>query len=289
MLKNCVTALVTPMKNGEVDYQGYKKLIDFQLKEGVKAFIVNGTTGEASTLTFEEKREAVKFVLENVPADVTIGVGVSSNDTHKMIKEIENVEDLDFEYLLITTPYYNKTNQKGLIAHIEEAIKATSKKIILYNVPGRTGLSFSIDTIETLAKHEQVVAYKEASGNINYAQELFLRLGDKIDIFCGNDDLNYIYALLGAKGTISVLGNVAGGKCNEMYNYIQNNDLNSARRIHLKLLDLSYRLFDDVNPILVKALLSKMGIIENELRLPLVSEDGELADKLFEVYKKAVN
>ncbi len=289
MLRDCVTALVTPMKNGEVDYIGYKKLLDFQLKEGVKAFIVNGTTAEASTMSLEEKRKAVEFVLANVPSDVTIGVGVSSNDTKKMIHEIENVNDLNFEYLLITTPYYNKTNQRGLIAHIEEAIKVTDKKIILYNVPGRTGVKFTIDTVETLAKYDQVVAYKEASGDINYAQELFLRLGNKIDILCGNDDLNYLYATLGSVGTISVLGNAAGGKCNEMYEHIRNNQWDKAREVHMDLLNLSWRLFDDINPILIKALLSKMGIIENELRLPLVSEDGEIVDKLFEVYKKAVN
>ncbi len=289
MLRDCVTALVTPMKNGEVDYEGYKSLLDFQLKQGVKAFIVNGTTAEASTLTLEEKRKAVEFVLGYVPKGTTVGVGVSSNDTNKMVKEIENVDDLDFEYLLITTPYYNKTNQRGLIAHINEAIKASDKKIILYNVPGRTGVKFDIDTVETLAKHEQVVAYKEASGDIVYAQELFARLGGKIDILCGNDDLNYLYATLGSVGTISVLGNVAGGKCNEMYEYIRNGQWEKAREVHWSTYNLSVRLFDDINPILVKALLSKIGIIENELRLPLVSEDGEIVERLFEVYKKAVN
>ncbi len=289
MLRDCVTALVTPMKNGEVDYEGYKSLLDFQLEQGVKAFIVNGTTAEASTLTLEEKRKAVEFVLGYVPEGITIGVGVSSNDTYKMVKEIENVEDLDFEYLLITTPYYNKTNQRGLIAHINEAIKASKKKIILYNVPGRTGVKFDIDTVETLAKNKQVVAYKEASGDIEYAQELFSRLGGKIDILCGNDDLNYLYATLGSVGTVSVLGNVVGEKCNKMYEHIRNGQWEKAREVHWSTYNLSVRLFDDINPILVKALLAKIGVIENELRLPLVSEDGEIVEKLFEVYKKAVS
>ncbi len=288
MLKGCITALVTPFKDGKVDYDSLKRVLEFQINQGVKSFIINGTTAEASTMTLEEKREVLSYVIDNTPEGTTIGAGVSSNDTSKMVKEIMNVEDLSFEYLLITSPYYNKTSQKGLIAHINEAINNTDKKIILYNIPGRTGMSFSIDTIEELSKNKQIVAVKEASGNVAYAQQLFLRLGDKLDILSGNDDLSYLFAALGSPGTISATGNLIGGKFNEMYQHIDNNDWTEAKRVYEETLTFSFRVFDDINPILVKALLSRLGLLTNELRLPLISEDGNIVDELLKEYYKVV-
>ncbi len=289
MLKGCITALATPFKNGEVDFDGFRRLLDFQLEQGIRGFIVNGTTAEAPTLSLEEKREIVKFVLDYVPSDVVIGVGVSSNDTAKMVKEIENVEDLGFEYLLICPPYYNKTTQRGLIAHINKALEVTSKKIILYNVPSRCGMNFAIETLEVLAQHEQVVAYKEASGDIGYAQQLFARLGDKLTVLCGNDDLTYIYLTLGATGVISAVGNIYGHVYNKMYELIKKGDYVGANKINLDTLQLSTLLFAEVNPILIKALLAKLGIIENELRLPLIHNEDEIVERIYAEYLKVVN
>ncbi len=288
MLRGCITALATPFKNGLVDYDSFRKLLDFQLEQGVKGFIVNGTTAEAPTLSLEEKRDIVKFVVDYVPRDVVIGVGASSNDTNKMIKEIQNVEDLGFDYLLISTPYYNKTTQRGLIAHIEKALEVTRKKIILYNIPSRAGMNFGLDTLEVLAKHDQIVAIKEASGDFGYAQQLFSRLGDKLDVLCGNDDLTYLYATLGATGVISAVGNIYGHKYNEMYELIAKGDYKGANKINLDTLELSNLLFTEVNPILIKALLSKLGIIENELRLPLIHCEGELVERIYAEYLKVV-
>ncbi len=288
MLKGCVTALATPFKDGLVDYDSFRKLLDFQLEQGVKGFIVNGTTAEAPTLSLEEKRAIVQFVIDYVPSDVVIGVGVSSNDTMKMVKEIHNVEDLGFEYLLISTPYYNKTTQRGLIAHINKALEVTSKKIILYNIPSRAGMNFAIDTLEVLAQHEQIVAIKEASGDFGYAQQLFARLGDKLDVLCGNDDLTYLYATLGATGVISAVGNIYGHKYNEMYELIEKGDYKGANKINLDTLKLSNLLFAEVNPIMIKALLSKLGIVENELRLPLIHCEDEIVNQIYEEYLKVV-
>ncbi len=288
MLKGCITALATPFKNGAVDFDGFRRLLDFQLEQGIRGFIVNGTTAEAPTLSLEEKRKIVKFVLDYVPSDVVIGVGVSSNDTAKMVKEIENVEDLGFEYLLICPPYYNKTTQRGLIAHINKGLEVTNKKIILYNVPSRCGMNFAIETLEVLAQHEQVVAYKEASGDFGYAQQLFARLGDKLTVLCGNDDLTYLYATLGAKGVISAVGNIYGHVYNEMYALIEKGDYQGANKLNLDTLQLSTLLFAEVNPILIKALLSKLGIIENELRLPLIHNEDEIVDRIYAEYLKVV-
>ncbi len=288
MLRGCITALATPFKDGLVDYDSFRKLLDFQLEQGIKGFIVNGTTAEAPTLSLEEKRAIVEFVIDYVPRDVVIGVGASSNDTYKMVKEIQNVEDLGFDYLLISTPYYNKTSQRGLIAHIEKALEVTKKKIILYNIPSRAGMNFGLDTLEVLAKHEQIVAIKEASGDLGYAQQLFAKLGDKLDVLCGNDDLTYLYATLGATGVISAVGNIYGHKYNEMYDLINKGDFVGANKINLETLNLSTLLFADVNPILIKALLAKLGILENELRLPLVPNEDEIVDRIYNEYKKVV-
>ncbi len=289
MLRGCITALVTPFRDGVVDYDSFRKLLDFQLEQGVRGFIVNGTTAEAPTLSLEEKRALVEFVIDYCPSDVTIGVGASSNDTYKMVKEIQNIEDLGFDYLLISTPYYNKTSQQGLIAHINKALEVTSKKIILYNIPGRCGMGFSLDTLEVLSQHEQIVAIKEASGDFNYTQQLFARLGDKLDVLCGNDDLTYLYATLGATGVISAVGNIYGHKYNEMYALIEKGDYIGANKINLETLQLSTLLFAEVNPILVKALLAKLGLINNELRLPLLHCEDEIVERIYNEYKKVVN
>ncbi len=286
MLKGCITALATPFINGEVDYDGFRKLLDFQLEQGIRGFIVNGTTAEAPTLSLEEKRAIVKFVIDYVPSDVVIGVGVSSNDTAKMVKEIQNVEDLAFEYMLISTPYYNKTTQKGLIAHINKGLEFTSKKVILYNIPSRAGMNFGLDTLEVLAQHEQIVAIKEASGDFGYAQQLFARLGDKLTILCGNDDLTYLYATLGATGVISAVGNIYGHVYNKMYDLIEKGDYKGANKLNLDTLQLSTLLFAEVNPIMIKALLAKLGIIKNELRLPLIHNEDEIVERIYEEYLK---
>ncbi len=285
-MEGCITALVTPFENGEVDFKSFKKLINYQIDLGIKNFVVNGTTAEAPTLSLEEKRAVLQFVLSEVDETFNIVVGVSSNDTKKMIEEIKNVEDLNFKYLMICAPYYNKTNQEGLIAHINEAINNTKKEIILYNIPSRTGMQFDIKTLLQLAKNKQITAIKEASGDIEYTQILFEKLNNKLNVYCGNDDLTFVYYALGASGVISAVGNIYGNKYNQMYEYIKNNQLNKAREINYKIFDVTISLFSDVNPILIKGLLSKLNIINNELRLPLVSANDQILDDLYLKYKK---
>ncbi len=284
-MEGCITALVTPFNNKKIDFVSFKKLLDYQIDLGIKNFVVNGTTAEAPTLSLSEKRELVKFVLNYTDDSFNIAVGVSSNDTAKMVEEIKNVEDLDFKYLLISTPYYNKTNQEGLIAHITEGLNNTSKEIILYNIPSRAGMQFEIPTLKKLSQHKQIVAIKEASGNIEYAQEVFKNLGSELTIYCGNDDLTFIYYTLGAKGVISAVGNIYGNKYNQMYNYIKEGHLEKAREVNFLIFDLTISLFSDVNPILIKGLLSKLDIVNNELRLPLINANGKVLDDLYIEFK----
>ncbi len=285
MLKHCITALITPFKDGKIDYQSFAHILDMQMENGVKALIVNGTTAEASTMSLAEKREAAAFVCDYVSNDIKIGIGVSSNDTQKLIAEINNVEDLRAEYLLITSPYYNKTSQQGLIAHIQKAIANTNKSIILYNIPSRTGMQFDVKTVCTLAQNEQVVAIKEASGDIDYVQKLITRLAPNFSILCGNDDLAYTYSMLGCTGTISATANVFPNYFVKLYQLLADNQFIAARELHYKYLPLNQALFEEVNPILIKSLLSALKIVENELRLPLVAIDD---NKLLGLYEQVM-
>ncbi len=275
-MSGCITALVTPFKNNEIDFDGFKSLLDYQTSMGVDSFVVNGTTAEASTMTLEEKRACVEFVINYLP-DACICVGVSSNCTKKLTEEIMNVDDLIFDSYLITAPYYNKTSQAGLVAHINQAILASNKDIILYNIPGRCGMGFELDTVKTLAKHDQIVGIKEASGDLSYTQSLIIVLGDEIDLYCGNDDLAYIYYTLGAKGVISAVGNIFGDVMNKIYE--------GDYKAYTSSYQLCCDLFLDINPILIKGVLAKMGIIDEELRLPLVNGDAEIID---DIYKRVI-
>lgn len=287
-MRGCITALVTPFKGQVVDYEAFKKVLDFQVEQGINGVIVNGTTAEAPNLSLEEKRASLEFVVDYVGDKMSIGVGVSSNSTAKMIEEISNIEGVEVDYLLISTPYYNKTTQRGLIAHFEMAMAHTNLPIMLYNIPGRTGMQFDIETIETLSKYNQIFAVKEASGDIYYAQKLFELQLDNFKVYCGNDDLAYVYYTLGASGVVSACGNIYGHVFNKMEDLLSSGDIASARNLHNKVLKLSNALFSEVNPILIKGLLADLGYIAEEIRMPLIPATNEVRDEVLKLYNEVI-
>lgn len=264
------TALITPFdKDGNVDYDKYGKLIDWQIEEGINAIVACGTTGESSTLTDEEHKKAIAFAVERSNGRVPIIAGTGSNDTAYAVEMTKFACDAGADAMLVVTPYYNKATQKGLIKSFTAIADAATKPMILYNVPTRTGCNILPATALELSKHENIVAIKEASGNISQIAELACLVRDKLDIYSGNDDQIVPVLSLGGKGVISVLSNVMPKETVMMCDKFFKGDINGAKDLQLDMLHLVNALFSEVNPIPVKAAMAAMGFCENTLRLPL--------------------
>ena len=264
------TALVTPLTENGVDYAAFEKLINWQIEEGIDALVICGTTGEASTLTDEEHREVLKFAAEVVNGRVPIIAGTGSNDTAYAIDMTKFACELGYDAMLVVTPYYNKTTQKGLIAMFKAIADASTKPLILYNVPSRTGVTIEPATYAALADHPMIAAIKEAGGNISKIVETVALVGDKLDIYSGNDDQIVPILACGGKGVISVLSNVVPKETSQMCKTFFAGDVKAAMDMQVKYLPLTNALFCEVNPIPVKAAMAALGFCENYLRLPLV-------------------
>lgn len=278
-------AIVTPMyADGSVNYDALGQLIDMQLAGGTDAIIICGTTGESSTLTDEEHKECIRFTIERVNKRVPVIAGTGSNDTAYAIELSKDAEKMGADGLLLVTPYYNKTSQRGLIAHYTAIADAVNIPIILYNVPSRTGVNISIDTYKVLAEHKNIVAAKEASGNISAIAKLIAECGDKLDVYSGNDDQIVPIMALGGKGVISVLSNVAPKETHEIAKLCLDNNCAEAAKMAAKYLGLANSLFIDVNPIPVKEALNMMGYAAGPCRLPLY----EMEDAKKETLRKAL-
>lgn len=277
IFEGCGTAIVTPFSEDGVNFEEFKRLIEFQIAEGVDAIIVCGTTGESSTMSKEEKEQAIQFVVKTVKKRVPVIAGTGGNCTRSAIEMSQYAESVGVDGLLVVTPYYNKTTQAGLIAHYSAIAKATSLPIILYNVPSRTGVNILPSTLLELAKIENIVAVKEASSNISQIAEIASICGDQLTIYSGNDDQVVPILSLGGKGVISVLSNVAPKDTHEMVASYLSGDIETAKEIQLKTLPLSKALFCEVNPIPVKAALTMMGYNVGIPRLPLIemTESGK--------------
>ena len=272
------TALVTPLNENGVDYAAFEKLINWQIEQGIDALVICGTTGEASTLTDEEHREVLKFAAEVVAGRVPIIAGTGSNDTAYAIDMTRFACEIGYDAMLVVTPYYNKTTQKGLIAMFTAIADASTKPLILYNVPGRTGVNIEPATYAALADHPMIAAIKEAGGNISKIVETAALVGDKLDIYSGNDDQIVPILACGGKGVISVLSNVLPGETSQMCHTFFKGDVAGAMEMQKKYLPLTNALFCEVNPIPVKAAMAALGFCENYLRLPLVTmEEGHEA------------
>lgn len=275
------TALVTPMKEDGVDYEALGNLIDWQVASGVKALVVCATTGEAPTLTDNEHCKVLEFAIERSKHRVPIIAGTGSNDTAHAIMMTQFACAIGADAVLCVTPYYNRPTQSGLIASFHAIADAASAPVIVYNVPSRTGTFMEPETLEILAEHPNIVGLKEASGRLPMIMETFRRIQGKLDVYSGNDDQTVPLLAMGAKGLISVAANVAPVQTVEMCERFFAGDLAGAAAVQLSLLPLIQALFIQTNPIPVKAALSRMGRIQDRLRLPLTPMEEPFRGKLF--------
>ena len=279
------TAIITPFKNNKVDFESFERLINWQIDEGIDALVVCGTTGEASTLTDDEHREVIKFAVEVVGGRVPVIAGTGSNDTDYAIDMTKFACEAGADAVLVVTPYYNKATQKGLIKSFTAIADAATKPVILYNVPSRTGCNILPATAAVLAEHDNIVAIKEASGNISQIAALARAVGDKMDIYSGNDDQIVPILALGGKGVISVLSNPMPRATSKMCHDFLDGNIAESRRSQLELLPLVDALFCEVNPIPVKAAMAEMGFCENSLRLPLTEMEDDHKAKMVGIMK----
>lgn len=264
-------AIVTPMNaDGSINFEQFGKNIDYQIENGTDAIIVCGTTGEASTMTDEEHIECIRYCVKRTAKRVPVIAGTGSNDTAYAVALSKEAEAAGVDALLVVTPYYNKASQRGLVAHFTAIADAVNIPIILYNIPGRTGVNMAVDTIKTLAEHKNICAVKEASGNIGYVAKLAAACGDKIDIYSGNDDMIVPIMSLGGKGVISVLSNVMPKETHDMCQFCLDNNFAEAQKLQISLLEFINNLFIDVNPIPVKEAMNLCGMNAGTLRMPLM-------------------
>lgn len=270
IFQGVATALITPLNENGVDYPAFKKLLEWQIAEGINALVICGTTGESSTLSDEEHREVLKFAIDTVAGRVPMIAGTGSNDTAYAIELTQYACEIGYDAVLLVTPYYNKTTQQGLVAMFTAIADASSKPVILYNVPSRTGVNIEPATYALLAEHPRICAVKEAGGNISKIVETVSLAGDKLDLYSGNDDQIIPLMACGGKGVISVLSNVAPKATVAMCQKFFDGDLSGAMAMQKQYLPLINALFCEVNPIPVKAAVAAMGFCENYLRLPLV-------------------
>lgn len=284
------SAIITPMNENGVDYENFKKLLNWQIEEGIDALVIAGTSGEGSTLTDEEHREVLRFAVEVVAGRVPVIAGTGSNDTAYAIDLTKFACEVGCDAMLVVTPYYNKATQKGLIKMFNAIADASTKPIILYNVPSRTGVNIEPATYAELAKHPMIQAIKEANGQIDKITETMALCGDKLDLYSGNDDQIVPLMSVGGKGVISVLSNVLPKETSEMCHKFFNGDVKGAAEMQFKYFALTKALFSEVNPIPVKAAMAAMGFCEDYVRLPLtVMEDDHKAVLLNEMRKVGLN
>lgn len=271
-------AIVTPMNaDGSINYDEFGRVIDFQIDNGTDAIIVCGTTGESATMTDEEHVECIRYCVERVNKRVPVIAGTGSNDTKYAVDLSVEAEKLGADALLVVTPYYNKTSQRGLIAHFTAIADSVNIPIILYNVPSRTGVNIALDTYDVLANHKNIAAVKEASGNISAIAKIIEKCGDRLDVYSGNDDQIVPIMALGGKGVISVLSNVCPKETHDIAQLCLDNNVAEASKLQIKYLDLCNNLFIDVNPIPVKEAMNLIGFKAGECRLPLLKmEQGKI-------------
>ncbi len=277
IFKGCGTAIITPFTNDEINFDEFEKLINFQIDNGADSIIVCGTTGESSTMTLEEKKSAIQFAIKIANKRIPIIAGTGSNCTKSAIELTKFAESAGADACLVVTPYYNKTTQSGLIAHYTAIANSTSLPIIMYNVPSRTGLNILPSTCLELSKIDNIVAIKEASGNISQVAEIAALCKDNLHIYSGNDDQILPILSLGGIGVISVLSNIVPKTVHEMTENFFNGKIHEATKLQLDTLELTSSLFCEVNPIPVKAALNMLGYNVGAPRLPLVemSESGK--------------
>ena len=273
VFKGSGVAIITPFNENGIDFHKFKELIEWQIAEGTDAIIVCGTTGEATTMSESERKDAIQFVINTVNRRIPVIAGTGSNNTAASIEMSKFAESVGVDGLLVITPYYNKTNKKGLFKHFEAINNAVNTPIILYNVPSRTNMNITPETLLELSELSNVTAVKEASGNISQIAKIKALCGDKLDIYSGNDDQVTAILALGGIGVISVLANIVPKAVHEMVMSYLTGDTNKSLSLQLEYLKLANDLFIETNPIPVKTALNLMGKEAGDLRLPLYEMD----------------
>lgn len=289
IFEGMATAIITPLTENGIDYEAFARLIDWQIEKGINGLVVCGTTGESSTLTDEEHKEAIAFAVKQVNGRVPVIAGTGSNDTAYALELTKFACDAGVDGVLVVTPYYNKATQNGLIKLFTQIADESTVPVILYNVPSRTGVNIEPATVAKLAEHPNINAIKAASGDISKIAQVAALCGDKINIYSGNDDQVVPIMSLGGKGCISVLSNVCPDGAVEMCDRFFKGDVKGSCELQLKYLPLINALFSEVNPIPVKAAMAALGFCEDYLRLPLTPmEDAHKAVLLDEMRKVGI-
>ena len=286
IFEGAATAIVTPLDENGVDYEQLGRLIDWQIEGGIDALVICGTTGESSTLGDQEHVDVLRFAYERAAGRVPMIAGTGSNDTAYAIWLTGEAVKIGYEAALVVTPYYNKTTQRGLVANFTAIADACNIPLILYNVPSRTGVNIEPATYAILAEHPNIVAIKEAGGNISKIVETMALVGDKLDLYSGNDDQIVPIIAAGGKGVISVLSNLLPGETSRMCQLALEGNMAEAMAMQEKYLPLIGALFCEVNPIPVKAAMAAMGFCKNYLRLPLIPMEEAHENMLLERMKE---
>ncbi len=286
IFKGMATAIVTPMTAAGIDYETLGRFLEFQIENGINAIVVMGTTGENATIEPEDQKEVIRFTVEKVNHRVPVIAGTGTNNTEHVLNNTRNACEVGADAVLVVTPYYNKATQKGLIAHFTAVADVSTVPVILYNVPGRTGCNLLPKTVAQLAEHPNIVAIKEATGNMAQMVEIMHLCGDKIDVYSGEDALTVPMMAMGAAGTISVLSNVVPKEAVAMTDACLAGDYAAAAKLQCDLLPLINCLFSEVNPIPAKAAVAAMGFGEEYLRMPLSKMEPENRGKLLEEMRK---
>jgi 4-hydroxy-tetrahydrodipicolinate synthase len=269
MFQGSIVAIITPFKNGQVDEEAYRRLIDFQIKNGTSAIVPCGTTGESATLNFQEHHRVIEVTVEAVRKRVPVIAGAGGNSTAEAIELAAHAKKVGADATLQVAPYYNKPTQEGLYQHFEAIARAVPLPQVLYNIPGRTGVNMLPATVARLADLREVVAIKEASGDLGQMAEVFRLAGHKITLLSGDDNLTLPVLAIGGKGVVSVVANVAPKDSAKLVKAWHDGKIDQARKLFYKMLPLCQAMFYETNPIPVKTALSLMGKVDGEMRLPL--------------------
>ena len=285
MFKGSIVAIVTPFKNGQVDEEKYRELIEFQIENGTSAIVPCGNTGESATLSMEEHSRVIDIAIQAANKRVPVIAGTGGNSTAEAIELTEHAKKSGADATLQVTPYYNKPTQQGLYEHFKAIAKAVALPQVLYNVPGRTGLNMLPETVARLAELPEIVAVKEASGNLGQMADIVQLAGEKITLLSGDDNLTLPVLAIGGKGVISVVANIVPKDTAEMVNAYEDGEIERARELFYKLYPLCRAMFFETNPIPVKTSLALMGKIDGEMRLPLCPMAPANLDKLKKALK----
>ncbi len=276
LFTGAATALVTPFNNdGEIDFDTFGKIVEMQIQGGIDALVVCGTTGEGSTLSDAEHKSLIRYCVEKVNGRVPVIAGTGSNDTNYGIQLSKFAQSEGVDGLLVITPYYNKTTQKGLVRHFNTIADSVDIPCILYNVPSRTGVNIQPNTYLELSKHENIIAFKEANGNIADITKTMSLVGDNLTLYSGDDDQIVPLMSVGGKGVISVLSNIFPSEVHRLCTSFLEGNLEESRQLQFKYLDLINALFCEVNPIPVKTALGYLGVCSDRMRLPLVEMEDD--------------